>query len=267
MSNKERYTNVLSVWGIDVLIRSVKPEGFDEAEDFLKVNSIASLRASEKRPVKNVIQAFLTRPETLEYIEKLMLEHQHQEFNGTKFSTIKTKRKNKQLIFVTATQLTDMGVTCIQVERGKHGGVWFHHLLAMELARWVDAKFAYEFDKDYTRLKLFEANNCQSGIDVLYDAIRAYVKDNGDKMAKMIQDQYDLESETAVKSDLQTAIVDLSNRILDQQSKEPRLMTSKRSYLERIRAQFLKDIDEGRVYQKNGIWYRDDSPMLIIPKL
>lgn len=153
MSKKKEYGNILTAMGFDIPVKTFQVKGTDRTVDYLSANAIAKFRATEKYPADRVIQVYLTKEEALDFIERWMIDHDWS-FNPKHLLGIKQKRAARERIQLTPSKLVEAGVTCIRVERGKYGGVWFHHDLALEFARWVDPDLAYYINLDYQKLKM-----------------------------------------------------------------------------------------------------------------
>lgn len=152
-TKKTKYGNILTAMGFDIPVKTFNISGAKKTVDYLSANAIAKFRATEKYPADRVIQVFLTKEETLDFIERWMVDHDWS-FNPKQLLGIKQQRDAGKKIQLTPTKLVELGVTCIRAERGKYGGVWFHHDLALEFARWVDPDFAYYINLDYQKLKM-----------------------------------------------------------------------------------------------------------------
>lgn len=75
MSKKKEYGNILTAMGFDIPVKTFQVKGTDRTVDYLSANAIAKFRATKKYPANRVIQMFLSKPETLDFIERWMVDH------------------------------------------------------------------------------------------------------------------------------------------------------------------------------------------------
>ena len=120
-------------------------------KDYFSVRDIAEIRVREGKKAKGVGRNFCRNMNNFQMI--LAIEESiNPEFKGTHMSAFTDDQKLNEI--ATPTKLIEtLGLTCMVVERGKHGDVWMYYTLGIAFAMWLNPEFGAYVLTDYEDMR------------------------------------------------------------------------------------------------------------------
>ena len=120
-------------------------------KDYLSVRDLAEIRVREGKKIKNIGRNFCRNESNFRMI--LAIEKSiNPKFKEVDMNDLTEGKKLYEI--ASPTKLVEkLGLTCIVVERGKHGDVWMYHTLAVAFAMWMNAEFGAYVLTDYEKIK------------------------------------------------------------------------------------------------------------------
>ena len=120
-------------------------------KDYFSVRDIAEIRVREGKKAKGVARNFCRNErnfQTILAIEKSInpefkLAHMREFTEGKKLNEIASPTK----------LIEKLGLTCMVVERGKHGDVWMYYTLGIAFAMWLKPEFGAYILTDYEDMR------------------------------------------------------------------------------------------------------------------
>ena len=120
-------------------------------KDYFSVRDLAEIRVREGKKAKGVGRNFCRNMNNFQMI--LAIEESiNPEFKGTHVSAFTDDKKLNEI--ATPTKLIEtLGLTCMVVERGKHGDVWMYYTLGIAFAMWLSPEFGAYVLTDYEDMR------------------------------------------------------------------------------------------------------------------
>ena len=128
---------ILNPMGLKVRCKKIN------GKDYLSVRDLAEIRVREGKKAKGVARNFCRNVSNFRMILAIEKSINPEFTEGKKLNEIATPTK----------LIEKLGLTCMVVERGKHGDVWMYHTLAVAFAMWMDAAFGAYVLTDYENIK------------------------------------------------------------------------------------------------------------------
>lgn len=120
-------------------------------KDYFSVRDLAEIRVREGKKAKGVGRNFCRNERNFQMILGIE-ESINPEF---KLAHMREFTDDKKLHDITSpTKLIEkLGLTCIVVERGRHGDVWVYYTLGIAFAMWLNPEFGVHVITDYENMK------------------------------------------------------------------------------------------------------------------
>lgn len=116
-------------------------------KDYFSVRDIAEIRVREGKKAKGVGRNFCRNMNNFQAI--LAIEKSiNPDFKAVHMNDFTEDKKLNEI--ATPTKLIEkLGLTCMVVERGKHGDVWMYYTLGIAFAMWLSPEFGAYVLTDY----------------------------------------------------------------------------------------------------------------------
>ncbi len=181
----------LKVKGIDISL-----DMFGK-EDYISLTDMAKGRENDNYPSYVIIQNWLRKPETIEFLSVWESLH-NPNFKPIQMDGFK-KEEGTNRFALTAKQWTETTKAIgIISKQGRYGGTYAHKDIAFEFGSWINPVFKLYLIHEYQRLK--EIENNQFGLEwnvkrmlskvnyqVQTDAIKDYIIPNSEKIDKSLE--------------------------------------------------------------------------------
>ena len=120
-------------------------------KDYFSVRDIAEIRVREGKKAKGVGRNFCRNMNNFQMI--LGIEKSiNPEFKVVHMNDFTEGKKLNEI--TTPTKLIEtLGLTCMVVERGKHGDVWMYYTLGIAFAMWLNPEFGAYVLTDYEDMR------------------------------------------------------------------------------------------------------------------
>lgn len=120
-------------------------------KDYFSVRDIAEIRVREGKKAKGVARNFCRNMNNFQAI--LVIEKSiNPDFKVVHMNDFTEDKKLNEI--ATPTKLIEkLGLTCMVVERGKHGDVWMYYTLGISFAMWLSPEFGAYVLTDYEDMR------------------------------------------------------------------------------------------------------------------
>lgn len=120
-------------------------------KDYFSVRDIAEIRVREGKKAKGVARNFCRNMNNFQAI--LAIEKSiNPDFKVVHMNDFTEDKKLNEI--ATPTKLIEkLGLTCMVVERGKHGDVWMYYTLGITFAMWLSPEFGAYVLTDYEDMR------------------------------------------------------------------------------------------------------------------
>ena len=120
-------------------------------KDYFSVRDLAEIRVREGKKAKGVARNFCRNMNNFQAI--LAIEKSiNPDFKVVHMNDFTEDKKLNEI--ATPTKLIEkLGLTCMVVERGKHGDVWMYYTLGIAFAMWLSPEFGAYVLTDYEDMR------------------------------------------------------------------------------------------------------------------
>ena len=112
-------------------------------KDYFSVRDLAEIRVREGKKAKGVGRNFCRNERNFRMILAIEKSINPEFIDDTKLHDIGTPTK----------LIEKLGLTCMVVERGRHGDVWVYYTLGIAFAMWLNPEFGVHVITDYENMK------------------------------------------------------------------------------------------------------------------